>query len=119
MYKESSHFNWLTDDFALAVRTNSEALALERLGEAAKHMNLALDALKMKQAKDKEEVGATSDQLAQKKNRCSNSKMREFQTRLPGRNQKAMGRVVRAGLMPGALYGAELADYSKTDIAMI
>ncbi len=52
------------DDFSLSVEADSEDLVLERLEEAADHMNESLKVLQMKQAKDKEEILATNDSLA-------------------------------------------------------
>jgi hypothetical protein len=141
------------DDFSLSVEADSEDLALERLEEAADHMNGALEGLQMKQAKDKEEILATSDSLALRAARMlqisngrvpnravklgadysirnkgpakkvrQKARMNKFKarlsiaTRMLGRNQRAFAKVVRTGLMPGALYAAELTDFSKTDV---
>ena len=41
------------DDFALTIRAKSEELVLERLDEAASHMNVALERMQMKQAQDR------------------------------------------------------------------
>ena len=67
----SSRFCWLkvsihVDDFSLFVKGENDDECLVRLEEAANHMDCALDSLQMKQAKDKEEVLATSDSLADK-----------------------------------------------------
>jgi hypothetical protein len=67
----ANSFNWLkvsihVDDFSLFVHGSGDDECLVRLDEAASHMDRALANLQMKQAKDKEEVLATSDNLAGK-----------------------------------------------------
>ncbi len=70
----STRFCWLevsihVDDFSLFVKGDNDDECLVRLEEAADHMDVALSDLHMKQAKDKEEILATSDQLAGKAER--------------------------------------------------
>ena len=67
----AARFSWLkvsihVDDFSLFVKGDNDDEYLVRLEEAANHMDVALSDLHMKQAKDKEEVLATSDCLASK-----------------------------------------------------
>ncbi len=71
LVEAAGRFQWLkvsihVDDFSLFVQGQHDDECLVRLEESANHMDKALGQLQMKQAKDKEEILATTDDLAQR-----------------------------------------------------
>jgi exonuclease III len=155
----TSRFSWLkisihVDDFSLFVKGANDDECLVRLEESAAHMDSALEGLMMKQAKDKEEVLATSDSLASKAARMlkvtggkvpnravklgadyalrrvgpsrkvrQKARLNRFRARLSkatkmlDRSHRALAKVFVTGLVPGALYAAEISDFSQKDIS--
>jgi len=161
LVEASSSFAWLkisihVDDFSLFVQGKNNDECLVRLEEAANHMDVALGSLQMNQAPDKEEVLATSDELATRAARMlkvsggrvpnraiklgadhsirkggptrkvrQKARMGKFKARLSkatkmlDRSHRALAKVFNSGLVPGAVYAAEITDFATNDITCL